>query len=186
MQSSAKPIATQPATAEGEGQLRRGARRLILTRHAKAVEEDGGGDHSRGLSERGVADAQALAAWLAAGGLQPDSALCSTAARTRQTLEIIAPSVATILSDRLYLATVGDLLAQVQATDDAVHTLLLVCHNPGAHGLLAMLVDSCATPADADRMLLKFPTSACAVMTFNTPRWRAVAPRTGRLDLLRY
>jgi len=69
MQSSAKQTATQ--------------RRLILIRHAKAVEEDVGGDHARALAERGKADAAALGAWLLEHGLWPDAALCSTAARTR-------------------------------------------------------------------------------------------------------
>jgi phosphohistidine phosphatase len=172
MQSSVKTTATQ--------------RRLILTRHAKAVEEDVGGDHARPLSERGLADAAALAVWLTTHGLTPDAALCSTATRTRQTLAALTHNVPTILSDKLYLATTSEMLAQVQATDDAVRTLLLVCHNPGCHALLAWLVEDFANSQDADRMLLKFPTSACAVMDFDAASWRDVLPETGRLEKLRY
>lgn len=184
MQSSAMPHATQPDSAKER--LRTGTRRLILIRHAKAVEEDIGGDHTRTLAERGVADAKALGAWMAEQGLTPDVALCSTATRTRQTLGLVAPNVPTILSDKLYLASVGEMLAQVQAADDAVETLLLVCHNPGAHGLLAQLVGDYANEADADKLLLKFPTSACAVMDFNVNSWRNVAAHGGRLVSLRY
>lgn len=172
MQSSAMPHATQ--------------RRLILIRHAKAVEEDVGGDHARALAERGVADAQALGAWMVEQGLTPDAALCSTAARTRQTLALAAPNTPTILSDKLYLASVNDMLTLVQGTDDAVNTLLMVCHNPGAHGLLAQLVGDYVNEADADKLLLKFPTSACAVMDFDTSSWQGVAAHSGRLVKLRY
>lgn len=184
MQSSAMPHATQPGSAT-EG-LRTGTRRLILIRHAKAVEEDVGGDHARGLAERGVADAKALGAWMTEQGLTPDAALCSTAMRTRQTLALVAPNTPTILSDKLYLASVNDMLTLVQGTDDVVNTLLMVCHNPGAHGLLAQLVGEYADEADADKLLLKFPTSACAVMDFDTASWREVAAHGARLVALRY
>lgn len=150
------------------------------------MEEDVGGDHARPLSERGVADATKLVTWFHEQGLAPDAALCSTATRTRQTLGIIAPNVPTVLSDRLYLASVGEMLTQVQATDDAIHHLLMVCHNPGAHGLLAYLVGEYANEADADKLLLKFPTCACAVIDFTATSWKDVTAHTGRLDSLRY
>ncbi|MFZ4540555.1 MAG: SixA phosphatase family protein [Rickettsiales bacterium] len=172
MQSSANSIVTQ--------------RRLILIRHAKAVEEDVAGDHHRALSERGQGDARALGVWLREQKLVPDLALCSTANRTRQTLAAITQNVATILSDKLYLASAGEMIAQIQATDDAVNTLMLVGHNPGAHSILAALVGEYADEADADRLLLKFPTSACAVMSLNTASWRDVEPEAARLELLRY
>lgn len=146
-----------------------------------------GGDHARSLSERGLADAEALKLWLAEQPLVPDLALCSTATRTRQTLAAIAQSnTPTILSDKLYLASVGDMLALLQSTDDAVQTLLMVCHNPGAHGLLALLAGHYSNPTDADKLLLKFPTSACALLTFPTAHWRDIAPEMGTLELLHY
>lgn len=184
MQSSAMPHATQPDSATHG--LRTGTRRLILIRHAKAVEEDVGGDHARALAERGVADAKALGSWMLEQGLKPDAALCSTAARTRQTLALVAPNTPTILSDKLYLASVNDMLTLVQGTDDAVSSLLMVCHNPGAHGLLAQLVGEYANEADADKLLLKFPTSACAVVDFDAASWRDVVAHGGRLLSLRY
>jgi phosphohistidine phosphatase len=161
-------------------------RRLILIRHAKAVEEDVGGDHARALSERGQNDASTLCQWLKEQGLVPDLALCSTATRTRQTLERLGKNIPTILSDKLYLATPNEMLAQIQATDDAVTTLMVVAHNPGTHALLATLVGDYANEADADRMLLKFPTCACAVMEFAITRWSEIGPEGGQLTQLRY
>ena len=172
MQSSAKLYPTQ--------------RRLILVRHAKAVEEDVGGDHARGLSERGRADAAALGGWLTEQKIVPELVVCSTAKRTRETLAALGAAIPTILSDKLYLATAGEMLTQVQATDDAVKTLMLVAHNPGSHALLAGLVGSYANEADADKLLLKFPTAACAVMELDAARWRDVLPESATLALLRY
>ena len=140
-----------------------------------------GGDHARGLSERGLADAAALGEWLKAQGLMADVALCSTATRTRQTLAALGKNIPTLLSDKLYLATTTDMLAQIQATDDAVETLMVVAHNPGCHALAALLVGSYANEADGDRLLLKFPTSGCAVMAFAVRRWKDVVGESGRL-----
>jgi phosphohistidine phosphatase len=98
----------------------------------------------------------------------------------------VPTNIPTILSDKLYLASTTEMLTQIHATDDAVSSLLMVCHNPGAHGLLAQLVGEYADEADADKLLLKFPTSACAVMDFNVSTWRDVGAHSGRLVSLRY
>lgn len=161
-------------------------RRLILIRHAKAVEEDVGGDHARPLSERGIGDAAALGDWLRSEGLNPDLILCSTAARTRQTLDGLNLHAATILSDKLYLAMTGEMLAQVHAVEDAASTVMVIAHNPGSHALLGLLVGSYANEKDADRMLLKFPTAACAVISFDAATWREATPESGKLEKLRY
>src|SRR5690606_32103833 len=109
-------------------------RRLILVRHAKAVEEEVGGDHARTLSPRGREDAAALGSWLAAEGLVPDQVFCSTAARTRETLALIGAQWPTVFSDKLYLATAGEILSHAAAAEDAATTVMLVGHNPGMHG----------------------------------------------------
>lgn len=161
-------------------------RRLILVRHAKAAEDHGSGDHARPLSDRGQGDALTLGRWLHEQGLKPELALCSTAVRTRETLGRITQNVPTILSDRLYLASPGEMLAQLQSVDDTVMTVMMVCHNPGAHALLALLVKHYANDADADHMMLKFPTSACAVLQFNVAHWQDIAPESATLTQLRY
>jgi phosphohistidine phosphatase len=184
MQSSALTPTTQPDSAAGK--LRAGARRLILIRHAKAVEEDAGGDHARPLSARGLEDASALAGWLLAQGYVAQQAWCSSAVRTRQTLAALTTQTPTLLADKLYLATAGEMLTILQSTDDAVTDVMMVGHNPGIHGLLALLAGEFAVEADVDRMILKFPTSACAILRFNAAEWRSITPRSGLLEVLRY
>ncbi len=161
-------------------------RRLILTRHAKAVEEDVGGDHTRALSPRGQADAAALGVWLGAQKAWPEQVFCSTATRTRETLAGLGQTLPTILRDKMYLASAGELLAQVQGADDAVTSLMLVGHNPGMHGLLALLVGDYAHEEDADRVSMKFPTAACAILRITANSWKDLAPHSAILEQLRW
>ncbi len=161
-------------------------RRVMLVRHAKAVEEDVAGDHARSLSGRGQNDAAALGAWIGTEVLWPELVLCSTATRTRETLAGLGKTLPTQLSDKIYLANAGELLAQIQACDDAVASVMVIAHNPGLHGLLALLVGDYANDADADKVMLKFPTSACAVLEFEVGSWSDVAPQGATLRVLRY
>lgn len=161
-------------------------RRFTLIRHAKAVEEAAGGDHARPLNPRGLADAQALAAWLPGVGVAPQQVLCSTATRTRQTLETLGLSASVTLTDKLYLASVSEMMSLVQATPATVTDLMLIGHNPGIHGLLAHLVGEYADEADVDRLMLKFPTSAAAVLHVTLADWADLAPHSATLEFLRY
>ena len=167
-------------------------RRLLLLRHAKA-EPAGPGqdDHDRALTERGVADAAAMARSLERQGYSPARILCSTSTRTRQT-------VAPLLAERpvpvdylepLYLAPPGRILALIQDAADAAATLMVVGHNPGLEQCAALLAREPVKPREQARhdvMEEKFPTAALAVLEFENARWRDIAPDEGRLvDFLR-
>ena len=66
------------------------ALQLLLLRHAKSSWGDPDlDDHTRPLSERGSRVADVMASFLAAKNLSPDLVLCSTAERTRRTLDPI-------------------------------------------------------------------------------------------------
>ena len=65
---------------------------LYLVRHAKSSWADiTVNDHDRPLRNRGRRRAARLAVWLEERSLGCDLVLCSTALRTRQTLEILLP-----------------------------------------------------------------------------------------------
>ncbi|MEV6925457.1 histidine phosphatase family protein [Dactylosporangium sp. NPDC051485] len=120
-------------------------RTLILLRHAKAADpDDYATDIERPLTARGHRDAAAAGVWLRKAGLRPDAALCSTAVRTRETLdELDLRDVPVVYEHRIYVGPALDTLELVQQVDASVQTLLLVGHNP----TLSDLSDSLAPRA---------------------------------------
>ena len=67
--------------------------RLMLLRHAKSEKaEPGMRDRDRRLNDRGRKDAARIAAYMVQQALLPDRALVSSAQRTRETWERMAPA----------------------------------------------------------------------------------------------
>jgi phosphohistidine phosphatase len=109
---------------------------LLLVRHAEATPGSATtSDFDRSLSERGLRDAPAMAARLAAHGLRPDVILASPAMRALTTASLFADSFglareAMVLMEDLYACGAHRLLDLVSATHDHVGCLMLVAHNP--------------------------------------------------------
>nr|WP_230975481.1 histidine phosphatase family protein [Acetobacter garciniae] len=126
-------------------------------RHAQAESAPPGdfsieADLARPLTPSGQAAAGRCGLWLRAQDLAPDAVLCSTALRTRQTLDGVMAAFEgrpahTRFSADLYEAEPDTLLARIRQTSSAVQTLLLVGHNPGI-SLLAHRLDSTAPELD--------------------------------------
>ncbi|MFJ1747030.1 SixA phosphatase family protein [Streptomyces sp. NPDC088116] len=158
-------------------------RRIVLLRHAKADWPDVP-DHDRPLAERGRSDASVAGRRLADTGIAFDLALCSTSVRTRETWKLAVQELPTrpktVYEDRLYDATLGDLLALINETPDDVSDLLLVGHNPGTHALADALSGTSEGDTIARMTRSGFPTSAFAVITFPTS-WKSVEHGAGRL-----
>ncbi|MER7952742.1 histidine phosphatase family protein [Streptomyces sp. NPDC096079] len=158
-------------------------RRIVLLRHAKADWNDES-DHERPLADRGRTDAPVAGRKLADSGIAFDLALCSTAARTRETWKLAVHELPhrpkTVYEERLYEASLGELIAVVNETPDTVNDLLLIGHNPGMHAL----ADALAGESEGDllpRMNRSgFPTSAFAVIAFDGS-WKSVEHGVGRL-----
>ncbi|MEV5507331.1 SixA phosphatase family protein [Streptomyces orinoci] len=158
-------------------------RRLVLLRHAKAEWSDGD-DHERPLAERGRKDAPAAGRWIAGTGINPDLALCSTAVRTRETWKLAVHELPqrprTVYEERVYEASLGELIAVINEVPEEVNDLLLIGHNPGMHGL----ADALAGEAEGDLLARLnrsgFPTAAVAVLAF-TGSWKAVELGAGKL-----
>ncbi|MGW4776364.1 SixA phosphatase family protein [Streptomyces filamentosus] len=158
-------------------------RRIVLLRHAKA---DWGqeADHERPLAERGRKDAPVAGRRLAGTGIPFDLALCSTAARTRETWKLAVQELPerprTVYEERIYEASLGELIALLNEVPEEVDGLLVVGHNPGMHAL----ADALAGEADGDLLARMnrsgYPTSAFAVLTF-TGTWKSVEHGVGRL-----
>ncbi|MFE7431189.1 SixA phosphatase family protein [Streptomyces sp. NPDC014735] len=158
-------------------------RRIVLLRHAKA-EWSQDSDHERPLAERGRRDAPVAGRKLVDSGINLDLALCSTAARTRETWKLAVHEMPrrprTVYEERLYEASPGELIALINETPDDVRDLLLIGHNPGMHAVADALSASAEGDALARMHRGGFPTAAFAVVAFSGS-WKGVEHGVGRL-----
>ena len=154
-------------------------RHLYLLRHVKSSwDEPLGDDHDRPLAPRGRRAAHLVGDHLRDAGIAPAIVLCSSARRTQQTLELIAPALdptaVVHVERRLYGASAGELLGRVQDVSDATRSVMVIGHNPGLEDLATALAGA-GVGDGLDRMAMKFPTAALAALTVPTS-WRDLAP----------
>ncbi len=149
-------------------------KRLLIARHAKSSWTNSNlRDHDRPLNSRGRASAPAVGQALLERGFQPDLVLSSTSQRTEETWDGMEPYLpGTVVDFRrdLYLASPGDLVDAIAATDDNIDTLMTLAHNPGSHSLAAALGRS-GPPELVGALQSKFPTGAVAVIELSIERW---------------
>jgi phosphohistidine phosphatase len=159
--------------------------RLMLLRHAKSSWPSGIQDTERPLSDRGEAAARLMGSYMAHHSLIPDRVLCSPARRTRDTWTGVSAQlparVDAVFDGRLYGAGHQGILPVIRDQDDAVHTLLLLGHNPGLQEVAEFLIAS-GDVEQRERLREKFPTAALAVIDFTLDTWSGVHERSGRLD----
>jgi len=117
-------------------------------RHAKSDWSEGGlTDFERPLNKRGTHDANMMGKWLAQSIPPPELILCSSARRTRQTLQLLllGMQVAGIETheieqrnlDSMYLASAGHLIERVHDHLNSHESLMLIAHNPGMEGIVS-------------------------------------------------
>jgi phosphohistidine phosphatase len=159
---------------------------LHLLRHAKSSAKEDAEDHERPLSRRGRKAARRVGKNLSAKLGTLDLVLCSSARRTRETLDFIveefSPRPRTSIEDELYLASPEKLAARLGRLDPRDASVLLIGHNPGLHELAIALADE-SSPAFRALASGKFPTAACA--SFRVPADWAVL-NSSRHELVGY
>jgi phosphohistidine phosphatase len=147
----------------------------VVLRHAKSDWPDGVPDPQRPLNARGRRDAPAVGRWIRDRVGPLDAVVCSPATRTRQTWRLLASELDgppdPTFDDRVYAAPVETLLAVVGDIPEDVGTALLVGHNPGVAGLVAVLTGE----------EVEMKTSAIAVLGL-TGSWVDAEP--GRASLV--
>jgi phosphohistidine phosphatase len=155
---------------------------LYLLRHAKSSWDDPTlADRERPLAPRGRRDAKRIAEHLRRVGVQPELVLCSTAARTHETLDLLRPALATatvVLEEGLYGASAEELLARIRLVPDSVSSVMLIGHNPGLHELAVTLASS---GDELQRLEAKFPTAALATLSL-AKTWSQLAPAGSTLE----
>ena len=133
-------------------------RTLILFRHAKSDQSSSEADIDRPLNPRGQRQAPEAGRWLAENIDEINLAVVSPAHRARTTWELASAELdrqpATQIDDRVYGASVPDLLGVVRDLPDDAHTVVLIGHNPGFEDLASLLTSEAVS----------MPTSAIAVL----------------------
>lgn len=134
-------------------------RRLILMRHAKSAwGTDASSDHDRPLSGRGRDDAPKIADQLVELEWEPDAVWSSDSERTRETWELMSERFAEAppveFTRALYLADVFDIREVAADWDPALHTVLVLGHNPGWEQALYELAGVSESMTTANAALL--------------------------------
>jgi phosphohistidine phosphatase len=148
-------------------------RTLLVLRHAKTEDtRPGSKDSERRLTPDGERHALEVGDYLRTQGITVDTVLCSSAARARQTLDMLKlgdhldPDRVEI-ADRFYNAGTDTLINAVHELPDDCHVALLVGHAPGAPGVVYELADATtSTPAALSAIEGRFPAAALAQLEF--------------------
>src|SRR5215471_865173 len=134
---------------------------LHLLRHAKSSAKEDVEDHERPLSRRGRAAARQVGEHLPAKLGAVDLVLCSSARRTRETLDLVvtefSPRPRCKIEDGLYLAGRERLIERLRRLDPQDANVLVIGHNPGLHELAIGLADKSSAGFN-ELVSGKFPT----------------------------
>ncbi|HET6869009.1 MAG TPA: histidine phosphatase family protein [Solirubrobacteraceae bacterium] len=159
------------------------SKRLFILRHAKSSWDDPGlADHDRPLAPRGRRAVEAIAAHLNAEGIMPELVLCSSARRTRETLEGAGVGGEHLIEPDLYGANCQEVLERLHRVPEEIGSVMVVGHNPTLQALVLHLADDDAAINGSYLVEVrrKFPTGALATLTFDGA-WQELSPRSARL-----
>jgi len=169
-------------------------KRLLLLRHAKAIPgTTKTGDHGRPLNERGRIDAPRMGIAMQHKRYLPDRVLCSTAKRTLETWEHVAPELdhepEVSFSDELYLAPWKVIANMARTLPRTVSVALVIGHNPGLEECARAFARKPRSEDERERLdtlTEKFPTAALVVLDFEGDVWSEAIPDAGALvDFIR-
>jgi phosphohistidine phosphatase len=150
---------------------------LYLLRHAKSSwDDESKQDFERPLANRGRKACALIGEVIEEKGIDFDLVLVSTALRTRQTIELVKERAKfrgeVRYDERIYEATVSQLLEVISQVDNDRKSVLLVGHNPGLEGLLTLL-----TGED-----VRVTTANLAKIKIKATKWSANLANKGTLD----
>jgi phosphohistidine phosphatase len=123
---------------------------------------------------------------MAERGIDPELVLCSSARRTRDTLDLVLPELRVepkvVYEDALYHASPERMLEMLRAIRPGTNRVLLVGHNPEMQAFALDLVGS-GPKHYRDRLMTKYPTAGLAVINFAAGLWKSVTVNSGTLNL---
>lgn len=151
-------------------------KKLYIVRHTQKTEEQTGqDDYDRELSDKGLADAKAIAKKLTEKNPKIDLIVASPAKRTRQTAEILAQELNfrknIMYNEVLYMAFVNELIETITYTYDTVNTMVLIGHNPSLTAVALTLTG----------FKEKFETGGIMEIEFDCDSWIDISKENARL-----
>src|SRR6187551_1923649 len=117
-------------------------RTLLVLRHAKTEDtRPSSKDSERRLTSDGERDAREIGDYLRAEGIVVDTVLCSSAARARQTLELLKlddqlDRNRVEITERFYNAGSDTLINAIRELPNDCQVALLIGHAPGSPGVV--------------------------------------------------
>jgi phosphohistidine phosphatase len=157
----------QPASEESSSKAHQ--RSLVLMRHAKSDwSDDSLADRDRPLNHRGRRDSGRMAKWLQDIDRLPTLVLCSSATRTRQTLELMlevwdhTPQI--IDCENLYLAAADEIFDEIRTFGSDEPVIMALAHNPGMSYAASIMADQS----------IEMPTAAIAVFDLMIDSWQSL------------
>lgn len=116
---------------------------VFVLRHAKAEHPEFVTDINRPLAERGRMDAAEAGRELKRLGLYPEIAFCSSALRTRETLDSLMETMNHPLQiqyiPEFYYEGIDAYVEKILACSDSVESIMFVGHNPSISALAGLL-----------------------------------------------
>ena len=143
-------------------------KRLLIMRHAKSSWKDSElPDHERPLKKKGQKDAEHMGKLLKSKDLTPDLILTSSAARARETAEIVAEvskagKKHVVVLDALYMAEPQTILDAIREHGGDHKAIMVVGHNPGLEAFLQIV----------NGAVESLPTAAVAYMSTSVDKWK--------------
>ncbi len=158
--------------------------RLLILRHMKTGWAlPGQRDIDRRLDDTGRQDLSIVRNWISEHNLQPGQIFCSTATRTRQTLDGILPAFTEVpeleFLESMYTGFTDEYLDCLKAHGRA-KTIMMVGHNPTCASLANALAGR-GDPQAMETLSYKFPTGALAIIDFDSDNWSDIREGSGHL-----
>ena len=158
---------------------------VYLLRHAKSDWSDLTiSDHDRRLNSRGEKASSLIGHKLREMCVSPDTVICSTALRTKLTLNRIMDAGNfnwdPLYKRSLYAAGADRLLTEIHGLPEDQKSVLLVGHNPGIQDLALALAGE-TDKSTKKRLRKKVPTGAFIRLDFDVNCFKRVAVGRGKL-----
>ena len=156
--------------------------RLYIMRHAKSSWAiPGARDFDRELNDRGISDCVKIGKSLSSKGYSPDLILCSSATRTRETLDNILdyldPEPEIRFTEKLYSSGLSDYIELLQELGEHP-SVLIIGHNPMCGSLAASMPGS-GNEESIAAIAYKYPTATVSVIDFDFTNWSEIQQRSG-------